>query len=298
MSGNVEFEPINRANPEQRVQQPVQPVKEANHVANPQEDSAEMAEIKARIRQRKMDAIRKKNRARNRRKALLCIIMFAAIVLILSFTNLFTVDLIDVRGNSYFTADEIINMGHATPGKNLIYHPDKKNIVGYLEKNPYIKKAKVSRHFPSTLVITVEERTPVCAIRYDKDYLIIDDEGILIRRTNTTPKLTLVDGVVVRRLNLGEQLGVKDKELLDQTLAILNKAKEKDLYYVKLDMTNMYILAYIYDSLVCKGTYKQLITTMDNDRLHRVLEKLFEDNIKRGTITFSSEGYVSYLPTV
>ena len=298
MAGNVEFEPIQKTGTDQRAKQSAQVAKSTSCGLNSQGNSAEIAEIEARIRQRKQEAIRKKNRARNRRKVLLCIVMLVAIVLILSFTNIFTVDLIDVKGNSYFTADEIINMGHAVPGKNLIYHPDKKSIVSYLEKNPYIKKAKVSRHFPSTLVITVEERTPICAIQYDKDYLIIDDEGILMRRTNTTPKLTLVDGVVVRKLNLGEQLGVKDKELLNQTLAILNKAKEKDLYYVKLDMTNMYILAYIYDSLVCKGTYKQLITTMDNDRLHRVLEKLFEDNIKRGTITFSSEGYVSYLPTI
>ncbi len=256
------------------------------------------AEIEARIRARKQEALRKKRKARARRKFLLGFCVFVVAMIIFSFTSFFTVDLIEVRGNSYFTADEVINMAHAAPGKNLIYHPNKKSIVGYLEENPYIKKAKVSRQFPSTLVITVEERTQLGAIKYDKEYLILDDEGMLLRRTETKPKITLIEGVVVKKMTVGEKLGVEDTELLSQTLAILKKAREKDLYYVRLDMTNMYILAYIYDSLVCKGTYKQLITTMDNDRLHIVIDKLFDDNIKRGTITFSNEGYVSYLPTV
>ena len=294
-NGKVEFEPIESARPEPAKQQarPAQPV---SYGLGPQDTDTD--EIRARIMQRKQEALRKKQQARTRRKILLGVIVLGILLIVFSFSNFFTVDYIDVRGNSYFTADEIINMAHATPGNNLIYHPDKKNIVNYLEENPYIRKAKVSRHFPSTLVITVEERTQMGAIKYDKDYLIIDDEGMLLRRTKTTPKLTLIEGVIVRKMAVGETLGVKDAELLDQTLAILKKAREKDLYYVKLDMSNMYILAYIYDSLVCKGTYKQLMTTMDNNRLHRVIDKLFDDNIKRGTITFSNEGYVSYLPTV
>lgn len=286
MSSNVEFEKIERVNP----------VVTAEVTTSDEINETDL--IMERIRQRKQEAIRKKNRARAKRKALLLTVVFAILLVVFSFTNFFTVDLIEVSGNSFFTEEEVINMSHATPGKNLIYHPDKKNIVTYLEKNPYIKKAKVTRHFPSTLVITVEERKQLGAIQYDKDYLIIDDEGLLLKRAHTKPKLTLIEGVVVKKIQVGETLGVEDSEILKQTLAILKKAREKDLYYVRLDMTNMYILAYIYDSLVCKGTYKQLITTMDNNRLHRVIDKLFEDNIKRGTITFSSEGYVSYLPTM
>lgn len=297
MPGKVEFEKIERPVPEQEVRSQ-QAQTNAGYGLNPANATSDNDEIRARIMQRKQEAIRKKQRARTRRKILLGLIVLAVGLLIFSFTNFFTIDYIDVRGNSYFTQDEIINMGHATPGSNLIYHPNKKKIVDYLEQNPYIKNAKVSRHFPSTLVITVEERTQMGAIKYDKDYLIIDEEGMLLRRTHTTPKLTLIEGIVVKKMTVGEKLGVEDHELLNQTLAILKKAREKDLYYVRLDMTNMYILAYIYDSLVCKGTYKQLINTMDNNRLHRVIDKLFEDNIKRGTITFSSEGYVSYLPTI
>lgn len=306
MEDNVQFEPIESAPVEtEPVNQELQTVdlkpanpEDASFGLDPKEDYSDIDEITARIKLRKQEAIRRKNRARRKRKILLGIIVFVIAMFIFSISSFFTVDSIEVRGNVYFTADEVINMAHAAPGKNLIYHPDKKNIVNYLEQNPYIKKAKVSRHFPSTLVITIDERKQLGAIKYDKDYLIIDGEGILLRRTHTTPKLTLIEGIVVKKITLGEAIGVKDKELLNQALVILNKMNKKDLYFVRLDMTRMYILAYIYDSLVCKGTYKQLVTAIDNNRLHIVLDRLFDDNIKRGTITFSDEGYVSFIPTI
>lgn len=265
---------------------------------DPKEDYSEIEEITARIRARKAAQIKRQQAARTRRKIVLGVIVAVIVLFIFSLTSFFDVDSIEVRGNSYFTAEEVIDMGHAVPGKNLIYQPDKHNICSYLEESPYIKKAKVSRHFPSTLVITVEERQQLCAIKYDNKYLILDDEGILLRKTKTLPKLTLIDGLVVQKIELGEQIGVKDEELFEQTMDILTKMKDNDLYFVELDMTDMYILAYIYDSLVCKGTYKQISTTIENNRLHKVLDELFDDNIKRGTITFSNEGYISYVPTI
>lgn len=265
---------------------------------DPKEDYSELDEITARIMARKTAQLKRKEAARRRRKILLGVIVGVVAFFIFSLTSFFDVDSIEVRGNNYFTADEIINMGHAVPGKNLIYHPDKGSICSYLEESPYIKEAKVSRHFPSTLVITVEERKQLGAIKYDNKYLILDDEGILLRKTKTKPKLTLIDGIVVQKIELGEQIGVQDGDLFEQTMDILIKMRDNDIYFVELDMTNMYILAYIYDSLVCKGTYKQISTTIENNRLHKVLDELFDDNIKRGTITFSDEGYISYVPTI
>ena len=265
---------------------------------DPKDDFSDDEEVLARIRARRQERVRRKKMARLRLRIILGLIVLVVGLVIFSFSSFFTVDSIEVEGNSYFTAEEIINMAHATPGKNLIYHPDKKNIVNYLEANPYIENAKVTRGFPSTLVITVEERKQLGAIKYDDEFLIIDGDGILLRKTKTTPKLTRIEGIVINKIQLGEEIGVEDETKLTHTLDILTKMSDGDLYFVKLDMSDMYIKAYVYDSLICKGTYKQLCTAIDNDRLHRVLEELFEDNITRGTITFSDEDYVSFMPTV
>ena len=38
------------------------------------------------------------------------------------------------------------------------------------------------------------------------------------------------------------------------------------------------------------------MTAIKDDRLHLVVEKLFEDGIERGTITFVDDGTASFMP--
>lgn len=258
----------------------------------------ELDEVLERIENRKLEGIRRQKKARKKLVIILSSIFLFVGLFIFSFSTFFDVDSIEVRGNSYFTEEEIVNMGHAEPGKNLIYHPNKSNIINYLEKNPYIKNAKVSRGFPSTLIITVEERQQIGAIKYDDDFLIIDNQGFLLRKTRTSPKVTIIEGIVVKKIEVGSEIGVKDEDLFNEALKILTEMQKKDLYFVRLDMKEMYIKAYVYEYLVCKGTYKQLLEGIDKDQLHKILDKLFGDGIKRGTITFSSEGYASFVPTI
>ena len=73
---------------------------------------------------------------------------------------------------------------------------------------------------------------------------------------------------------------------------------DNDLYYVKVDMSDLSnIKAYVYDTLIVRTDYDTLIKNMENGRLHQVLDKLLEDSIKRGTITFVDEETVSFMPT-
>lgn len=249
-------------------------------------------------KQRKLEMQKKRKREKLKIRIVLFLFLFIVGLIVFSFSKFFDVDSIEVRGNSYFSAEEIINMAHAELGKNLIYHPNKSSIVAYLEKNPYIKKAKVTRDLPSTLVITVEEREQIGAIKYDDDFLLVDEQGILLRKTRSTPKVTIIEGIIIRKIEVGEEIRVEDEKLLKETLSILTGMQDKDLYFVRLDMSEMYIKAYIYDYLICKGTYKQLIHGINSDHLHKILEKLFKQDIKRGTITFSGENYASFVPTI
>lgn len=258
----------------------------------------ELDELKAIIAERKRKTIERRKRAKRRLYIFACLFVVLTASFIFSLTPFFDIDSIEVSGNSYFTAEEIRNMAHATYDRNIIYNPGKHKIVKYLEENSYIKKASVRRHLPSTLVIEVEERAPIASIRYDKDYLIIDSEGTLLDRTKSSPDLTILEGVVINKMEISEKLGVEDEELLKQALDLLSVMKKKDLYFVSIDMSKMYIRANVYDSLVVKGTYQQLKKAMENDELHLVLEKLFEKGVKRGTITFSDEDYASFVPTL
>ena len=204
-----------------------------------------------------------------------------------SLSSFFTVDTIDVQGNKYFTDEEISNMAHASTGQNIIYKLNKGNMLNYLEKNPYIEEARVYRKLPSTIVINVKERIQIAALTYGDQFLIID---------KTKPKLTIVTGFKVKKVKLGEPVEVNSPDLFKELLSLLKSMEAGDVYFTKINITELFITANVYDSLVVKSKYKDLKDNIDKGRLHKVLDELFKRNIKRGTITISSDGYASFTP--
>ena len=256
-------------------------------------ETEEIKEIKKRIRERKKEKKRKARRRKTVFWTALSIIALTVAGFIFSLSGFFTVDSIEVQGNSHFTSEEIINIAHAVPGHNLLYNPGSKTITDYLEQNPYIKSASVLRKLPSTLVIVVEEREEAISFNYDDDYLIMDDEGILLKKTRTEPKVTSVSGLVVTKLRLGDTVGTENQQMFSRLLRLVRAMKAADMYFVSIDMTgyeeDMSVKAYIYDKLVVKTDYESLVTNLKNGRLHKIVEKLFEDDIRRGTITFGED---------
>lgn len=241
---------------------------------------------------------KKQNKKKRPNKLLIFALFVAALIglVVFSFSDYFMIDHIEVKGNKYYTQEEILTMAHASPGSNLIYKPGKKEIIEFLEKNTYIKEVKVKRKFPTTLVIEVVERKQEGAIVYDDEFLIIDKEGVLLRKTQTEPKVTIITGIKIKNIALGEKIGVSKELILNDTLNIINLMGKSDLYFKRLEMSDMYIKAYIYDYLIFKGTYEQIEEAMESGKLHEILEQLFEKGVKRGTITFSEDGYASFKP--
>lgn len=245
---------------------------------------------------------RREERERRRKKIpgpLKVLFLIAVIVgaFIFSRSSFFRISNIQVDGNSYFTDEEIINMAHAEEGGNLIYEAGKSDIVSYLESNPYIKSAEVSRKFPSTLVITVEERQQMAGIVYDDEYLIIDNEGTLLRITETEPKVTLISGIVVSKIELAQKIEAENSDDLDDALTILNAMEDGDFYFKRIEVGEVNVKAYIYDSLVCTGRSDDLVNALNDGNLQQIVNTLFEEGIERGTITVREES-ASFSPSI
>lgn len=253
--------------------------------------------VRANIAKRKAEREAKKHRP-NPFKVIMFIIIAIIITLGVLATSIFNINQIDVEGNKYYSDDEVINMAHATIGKNLIYKSGAKEIKNYLNQNPYIEEVKISKKLPSTLVINVKEREQIAAIVYGDEYLVIDENGLLLRKTDTEPKLTLLTGIKVTKVELGEVVETEEPKLLTNALKLIGSAKDGDLYFTQIKMSELYIRAYIYESLVCIGTIDDFVDTIDKYRLQQVIDALFKKGIKRGTITLSKDGYASFSPSV
>ena len=261
-------------------------------------DHAEMGELAKKQKARRLYKKRKKNRFITRFYIFLTVLFFGIAWFLISNSGLFTIDAIVVQGNSHYTAEEIINMGHASPGRNIIYKANIKETKEFLENNPYIKRAEVRRRLPSTLVIKGTEREERLAFKYDDDYLVMDEDGILLKKSRNKPMTTIVQGIVVSKIKLGEKIGTENGKRMDMVLDLIKMMMKSDLYYVSVDISSeKKVKAYIYDTLVVKGDYETIMTNMENGRLHLVVEKLFGDGIERGTITFGEDGTASFIPT-
>lgn len=300
-SGDTREMPGEKAGEEQPDERQEEAPEKINDSSN-QDVDPEIEAIKNKIRERKREKIRKARRRRIRFWLGVALVFAVIDAFAFSISGFFTVDSIEVRGNNRYTAEEIINIAHAVPGHNLLYNPGKQEIISFLEQNPYIKSAEVTRKLPSTLVITVNERVQACAFKYDDDFLIMDDEGILLKKTRTEPKITMVKGMIVSKIKLGETVGTENQKLFSNTLKLIRAMNAADMYFVSVDMstydTDFQVRAYIYDNLVVRGEYESLMAFLENGRLHKIVEKLFEDDVKRGTIILGNDGTASFEPGI
>ncbi|GIH19060.1 cell division protein FtsQ/DivIB [Rugosimonospora africana] len=125
---------------------------------------------------------------------LVAIVLLGLVGLVLYRSSLFGVRSVAVRGNAIVTADQVRSAAavrHNAPLASL----DLKSVQRRIEKLPAVRQARITRDWPSTLVVTVTERTPVAVLaRPDKRYDEIDASGVVFCIVPDRPdKLPLIE---------------------------------------------------------------------------------------------------------
>ncbi|WP_027398722.1 cell division protein FtsQ/DivIB [Anaerovorax odorimutans] len=240
---------------------------------------------------------RKKKKRKKKRyllKFFIFIVLCTALYLFLT-SSLFDIQKIKVENNNYYTSEQVISIAKAKAGKNL-FKVSTSDMKERLLKDSYIKSVKVKRRLPDTIKIIVEEREEYAAIPYGEEYVIIDSEGMVLRKVSIEPKLTILLGMTVKNIDTGTPLEVEENSLLTDTLSMLKKMEKYDLYFKKIDISNIIIKAYIYDQLICEGTPENILNNMET--LQEVLYDYYSKGIKRGTIKVGADGYFAFSPLV
>ncbi|HYE69405.1 MAG TPA: hypothetical protein VEA58_12385, partial [Anaerovoracaceae bacterium] len=159
-----------------------------------------------------------------------------------------------------------------------------------------MKNVKLKRKLPAEVVIIVEERKEDAAVPYGNKYIIIDNEGMVLRIADQEPALTLLLGMTIKNMEPGTPLEVEDNTALTDTLKLLEEVKEHELFFKKIDISSIMIKAYIYDQLVCEGKPDDILDNLDS--LQEVLYDLYTKGIERGVIKMGSDKYFSFSPLV
>ncbi|MCR4667794.1 MAG: FtsQ-type POTRA domain-containing protein [Clostridia bacterium] len=246
------------------------------------------------------DVDRKRRRHRKKHyilRVLAAAAVIAAAVLFLR-SDYFAIKEIQVTGNSYYTDDEVRNMCKSELGRNILFDSGISETEERLIADPYFSSVEIKRKLPDKISITVEERHQQAAFIYGEDYVVIDDEGIMLRKTNVAPELTLLTGLTISRMDLGEKVEAEEKENLVTVLKMLRAMESGDIYFIKIDVSRIVIKAYIYDNFIVKGTPQEILSAIEKGQLQKVVASLFADGISRGTIKMGGESYMSFSPDI
>lgn len=227
-------------------------------------------------------------------------IFAACIVCILLFLGspLFKVEEFAVEGNRYYLKDEILTMGNCKTGGNIFWGTDCADIEERLKKDAYMEDVDVKRVLPHTIAITLTERKQIAAIVYGEKYVVIDAGGTVLRKTEVDPRVTILSGITISKLEVGTTIEVEEKVRFRQILELIKASEKNNMYFKKIAVSKTSIQPYILDNLLCEGTPEDITDAVAEGRLQVVTEELFEKNIERGVIKLSEDSDISFSPKI
>lgn len=243
--------------------------------------------------------IDRKKKVRKKKRYLLRFAIFVSVVAAIGLflaSGFFAVKEIKVEGNVYYSDDEVITLSGAKTGVNLFYGVGDGKIKDKLSKDPYFAEVHIKRKLPGTVTIQIKERRQTAAIVYGDHYVIIDKEGTVLRKSNIDPKITLLDGLTISKMNVGDRVEIEEVSTLESTLQMIDSMEDGDFYFKKIDVSGIVVRAYIYDTLRVKGTAKQLQEAIRTGNLQKVVNNLLENDTVRGTVSLGDHGYISFSP--
>ena len=226
-----------------------------------------------------------------------------AILFVMCYTVFFKLDKIQVNGCSVYSQAQIIDEIGAQKGESLFkvnISNAEKLLVGKL---PYVRSVKISRQFPTTLKVDVQEEKVLGAVYTSEGFAILSTTGKVLE----TKVLSLREGIprIVGLVGLTYETGgylrksdTKDGELLDQIKVLQEVQKQlaanqlTDItYYDVGDILNIEVM--LEDKLLLKlGSASEMDYKLEF--ISKVLagkksgEEEFEQVPEEGTLDFSS----------
>ena len=113
-----------------------------------------------------------------------------------TYTPLFRLRDIHVEGTQSLRPGEVITRAGIGSGTN-VFHLDTGSILTALEADPWIRSATVERHLPGSVVITVQERTPIARALVGTTSTVVAGDGTVLPGADAT-------GLPEIRASLGE----------------------------------------------------------------------------------------------
>lgn len=237
-----------------------------------------------------------KKKKRHKKNYLLRAILLIAVCVGLYFAlhiDYFTINGIAVVGNKEISDEEIVALSEVKTGENLFdVHPW--FVQRKIKKNLYVESVDVDRKLPNKVEIHVTERGGKAQFIMGKKYVVTDNEGMVLEIAKEERKVTLVENVTLEEAELKDDVKVKETSVYDKSMKMIQVMEDNDLYFKKIKISGSNVEAYVYDTLVCKGRYDNVMTAIKSDALKAVIYDLYQKGKESGVINIGSNNYCSF----
>ena len=92
----------------------------------------------------------------------------------------FRVRTVEITGLTTLTREEVLYL-LGIQDDTTLWQLDLPRLGTRLERHPHVKSVVLRREFPTTLRVTVRERTPSLVVSAGDQHMLVDDEGVVLR---------------------------------------------------------------------------------------------------------------------
>ncbi|MBN2897187.1 MAG: FtsQ-type POTRA domain-containing protein [Clostridia bacterium] len=237
----------------------------------------------------------KKKRATRLKIILGGLAVIVAAYLIVFQTPWFIVDTLSYNQSMNISNHEIMEYTGLDQGINYFF-VDVEGIQEKLLVHPYVKSAIVGKKLPNVLTIQFEYNDEFVAIVSSGMYLTMDDQLHVLKAEESVGDIFLIEGFHVKSFNIGEQIKVKDFEVLEHSVELIHLLEKSHIEAKP-------ILKYVDGSIELELNSAYKVKFGDGSNIERKFNNfvdIYDDlNSKQaisGVIDVSNEGLPSYRP--
>ena len=161
-------------------------------------------------------------------------------LVVLSLTVFFPIKTVKVSGKNPYNSEQIIESANIKMNTNL-FTSDVSQVEGNITKQlPYIKSVKISRRFPSTIVLNVETAEVYLQIEQGGKYIFIDDNAKCLEiSTKINKNAPLVRTAKSVEAQVGKTVKFSEYDgYFDTLCSILSSCKKHELDITVLNVSN------------------------------------------------------------
>ncbi len=120
-------------------------------------------------------------------------------------TDYFNVAEICVSGNSSYESDYIVDKSRIKKGQK-IFSVERSEIREIISRETYVKSVRVIYELPDKILIKISERQEKYQVHFNNEYIVIDDEGIVLRNGPEKNELITIESLTDVLYNIGETI--------------------------------------------------------------------------------------------